>query len=168
MRQGRGGWVVEVGSPYDSYANTTMSCTFSSPQLSPSPYSPAFSGSPNTPPSGTTAWSQSHGLGLGPSSRIRSSLLSPHTPVSPFPTGATAGTPYDPCHGVGTPSTPPTQSLYSHFPPPPTPGSATGGGSVFAQQQGGAPPPPPRGSSGLRHASNGSPNGAPVSGKKDD
>ncbi|KAM5544072.1 hypothetical protein V8D89_002258 [Ganoderma adspersum] len=167
VRQGNG-WVVEGGSPFGSYANTPVSGTFNSPQPSPSPYSPGFAGSPNAPPSGTTQRSPSYGLGLGPSPGVRSSMLSPHTPVSPFPTAATAGTPYTPSHAVGMPSAPPTPNLYSHFPPTPIPGSATGGGSVFAQQQGGGPPPPPRGSSGLRHASNGSPNGVPHSGKKDD
>ncbi|KAI1792104.1 endoplasmic reticulum vesicle transporter-domain-containing protein [Ganoderma leucocontextum] len=159
-----GGWVVEGGSPYGSYANTPVSGTFGSPQPSPNPYSPAFAGSPSAPQSDTTPRSPSYGLGLGaPPAIVRSSLLSPHTPVSPFPTAATAGTPYSPSHAAGTPSAPTTPNLYSHFPP--TPGSASGGGSVFAQQQAG---PPPRGSSGLRHASNGSANGAPGLAKKDD
>ena len=159
VRQGNG-WVVEGGSPYGSYANTPVSGTFGSPQPSPNPYSPAFVGSPNAAPSGSTQRSSSYGLGLGASPGIRSSML------SPFPTAATAGTPYNPSHGVGTPSAPTTPNLYSHFPPTPTPGSATGGGSVFAQQQGGGPPP--KGLSGLRHTSNGSPNVGSGSGKKDD
>ena len=186
VRQGNG-WVVEGGSPYGSYAGTPMSATFNgnSPLPSASPFSPGFPGSPHPhPPSAGTPRSASYGLGLSPhpaspalSPRVasspvpgpRSSMLSPHTPGSPFPTAATAGTPYTPSGAMnGGLSVPNTPGLYAHFPPTPTPGSAGvgQGGSVFAAQQGGGPPMgPPR-----RSASNGSAtgNGSVGAGKKDD
>ncbi|PIL28334.1 hypothetical protein GSI_09485 [Ganoderma sinense ZZ0214-1] len=157
------------GPPYGSYANTPVSGTFNSPQPSPSPYSPAFVGSPNTPSSGRHRARRRTGSGWGqPRGGIRASLLSPHTPgASPFPTAATAGTPYTPSHATGTPSAPGTPNLYAHFPP--TPGSATaGGGSVFAQQQGGGPPPPPPPSPGPDMRATGARTGPPVSAKKED
>ncbi|KAI0750199.1 endoplasmic reticulum vesicle transporter-domain-containing protein [Daedaleopsis nitida] len=176
VRQGNG-WAVEGGSPYGSYAGTPMSASFGSPLPSASPFSPGFP-PPSPNPAGTPR-SASYGLGLSPNPAMspalsprnvsspgpRSSMLSPHTPASGFPTAATAGSsPYSPSlGGLSAPSTP---ALYTHFPPTPTPGSANTfgqNGSVFAAQQADAPP-----RSGMaRTPSNGSAHGS-ASAKKDD
>ncbi|KAI0648650.1 DUF1692-domain-containing protein [Trametes meyenii] len=164
IRQGNS-WVVDGGSPYGSYAGTPVSAGFGSPHSNavPSPYSPSFSSSPNPVP--TTPGSASYGLGigspmLGPRSATASSRptsLVAGTPGSPFPTAATAGSPYTP-NGSGLLSAPGTPGLYAHFPP--TPNTANGhGAGGFATQQGGGPPPP------RRVTSNGSANGHA---KKDD
>ncbi|KAI0926321.1 hypothetical protein AcV5_008816 [Taiwanofungus camphoratus] len=190
VRQGTG-WVVEGGSPFGSYAGTPLSGAFPSPGsvgYPSSPFSPPMSAhastiaspNPSAPPPHRRTTS---GLGLGISSpSFGPSSASPglrpssiHLPPipgragSPFPTAATAGSPY-----TGTSSMPPTpgtaNGFYAHFPPTPNPvnGSGAGfprsplpGGSAFAAQQGQSPPP--RRESGLRHARNGS-----VSKAKDD
>ncbi|KAI0763353.1 endoplasmic reticulum vesicle transporter-domain-containing protein [Trametes elegans] len=173
VRQGSG-WAVEGGSPYGSYAGTPVSAAFGSPSPSahPSPYAPSFPASPNpAPPPGNATY----GLGLatspllGPrSAASRPSSMVGGTPGSPFPTGATAGSPYAP-QSPGLLSTPGTPGLYAHFPPTPNTANGYGGGpgqSMFAAQQGSGPP---RREGGLRSVSNGSANGhahGPVAGAK--
>ncbi|PCH42691.1 DUF1692-domain-containing protein [Wolfiporia cocos MD-104 SS10] len=179
-RQGAG-WAVDGGSSYGSYTGTPVSGTF------PPPSASGYPASPFSPPSahGTSIASplpsapSSHrrttsGLGLG----ISSPSFGPLSARSPniqtpgtgtlFPTGATAGSPYN-----AGPSTPPTpgstnSGFYAHFPPTPNPANSAGfprspvpGNSAFAAQQ--AIPPPPRRESGLRHSRNES-----VSKAKDD
>ncbi|KAI0833861.1 DUF1692-domain-containing protein [Trametes gibbosa] len=143
VRQGNS-WVVDGGSPYGSYAGTPVSAGFGSPHSSahPSPYVPSFPGSPNPAPG--TPGGGTYGLGIGspmlgvrsPSSRP-ASMVGGSTPGSPFPTAATAGSPYTP-NGSGLLSTPGTPGLYAHFPP--TPHTANGYGGTFAAQQSGPPP----------------------------
>ncbi|KAI0328291.1 DUF1692-domain-containing protein [Cubamyces sp. BRFM 1775] len=144
VRQGSG-WVVEGGSPYGSYADTPVSAGFASPSAQQSPYAPSYPGSPNPAP--TTPGSATYGLGIGasplmgsrppPSSSSRPSSFV-GTPGSPFPTAATAGSPYTP-NGAGMTSGPNTPGLYAHFPP--TPNAGNGGvPNGFAAQQAGGPP----------------------------
>ncbi|KAI0636321.1 DUF1692-domain-containing protein [Trametes polyzona] len=150
VRQGNS-WVVDGGSPYGSYAGTPVSAGFGSPLPSahPSPYAPSFPGSPNPAPG--TPGSAAFGLGIGaspllaprspapPQSSSRPlSMVGGSTPGSPFPTAATAGSPYTP-NGNGLLSTPGTPGLYAHFPPTPNTANGHGAGS-FAAQQSGAPP----------------------------
>ncbi|KAH9902360.1 DUF1692-domain-containing protein [Cubamyces lactineus] len=144
VRQG-GGWVVEGGSPYGSYTGTPVSASFASPGAHQSPYAPSYPGSPNPAP--TTPGSATYGLGIGasplmgsrppPSSSSRPSSFV-GTPGSPFPTAATAGSPYTP-NGPGITSGPNTPGLYAHFPPTPNAGNG-GAPSGFAAQQAGSPP----------------------------
>ncbi|KAI0656412.1 DUF1692-domain-containing protein [Cubamyces menziesii] len=144
VRQGSG-WVVEGGSPYGSYAGTPVSAGFASPGPQQSPYAPSYPGSPNPAP--TTPGSATYGLGIGasplmgsrppPSSSSRPSSFV-GTPGSPFPTAATAGSPYTP-NGAGLTSGPTTPGLYAHFPPTPNAGNGVPP-SGFAAQQAGGPP----------------------------
>ncbi|OJT14864.1 hypothetical protein TRAPUB_8578 [Trametes pubescens] len=68
------------------------------------------------------------------------------TPGSgPFPTAATAGSPYTP-NGCGLLSTPGTSGLYTHFPP--TPNAANGTSTFASSQANGLPPIARRADSG--------------------
>ncbi|OBZ72380.1 ER-derived vesicles protein ERV41 [Grifola frondosa] len=167
VRQGTG-WAVEGGSPYGSYASTPVSTAFANS----SPFTPSFpaNGSAAASPNpALTPGGRPVGYGLGFSSpsfgpaspSTRPPLGTPGSVGSPFPTAATAGSPYVPV-AMSTPPTPGTANgLYAHFPP--TPNVANGSPTGFAAQQG----LPPRRESGLRHGSNGH-LGADVIAKKDD
>lgn len=163
MRQGAG-WVVEGGSPYGSYANTPVSGGFASPAI------PSYAASPYASPAHSRNTS---GLGLGissPSFGPPSGSPTPRTAhvgtpgvAYPFPTAATAGSPY--LGATSMPSTPGTSGngFYAHFPP--TPNTANGAGAGFPRSPAMAATnfaaqqslPPPRRESGLRHTSVDSP-----------
>jgi len=166
VRQGAG-WTVDGGSPYGSYTGTAVSSPIS-------PYiSSAFGGDSTV----TTQGAQSPALNFNIDSPSFGPSASPRLP-SAFPTAATLGSPYV---GASSPyisspqvtSSPPTASLYAHFPPTPT-ANGTGNGlpqspvpgstPMFSAQQGTAGPQSPR-ANGLRHYSSGSLGGGA---KKDD
>ncbi|KZT06078.1 DUF1692-domain-containing protein [Laetiporus sulphureus 93-53] len=161
VRQGSG-WTVEGGTPYGSYAGTPVTAGFPTSAGYPSsPYSPSVSSPhPSAPPPHRR---NASGLGLGISSPSfgpspRTSAFS--TTGLPFPTAATAGSPY-----AGGPSVPPTpgsagNGFYTHFPPTPNPANEAGSAfpsspipeaSTFATQQA-LPSHPPRRESGLGHS----------------
>ncbi|KAH9948568.1 endoplasmic reticulum vesicle transporter-domain-containing protein [Amylocystis lapponica] len=172
-RQGSG-WVVEGGSPYGSYTNTPISASFNNSPLAMhtappinNGFSPNTAASPRAPPHSAHPRPTSNmGLGLSspsfgpmsvplasPAARPRSMLMSPDAlPAgSPFPTAATAGSPYTPTASL--PPTPGGNGLYAHFPP--TPNTANGTGAGFPRSPGLPPQGPPRRQSWLAHDAKG-------------
>lgn len=158
LRNQRQSW-VDGGSAYSSYAGTPVSGGFPSPnpQFAGYPSSP-YAGSipsplPSAPPLDRRS-SSGLGFGLNSPSFGPPPMTAPpqggRRSPNPFPTAATAGSPY-----AGQLSVPPTpgtaqSGFYSHFPPTPNPATSSFPRSpVLAAQQSPVSPPPPR-SSGLR------------------